>query len=343
MLAQDFLKAPDGAPEAPIYLVCSHKGERAKRATFEPLLASRAVERLIRRYVDPSMKDFAYAGYHAEETDVGEVIETCQTLPFLAERRVTAVHGAEAYDKGSAAKALAAYLASPNPACVLILVSGVIDRRSKIFKLCQENGVLLECPVLRERELNLWVHDELKARDKRINPAAVSELLERAGARLADVQNAIELVSGFAGASEPEITLEHVRMACADVAEDEVWALTDAIAESDMGRAVKALRMLLELGKAEIEIMGTINWLLKTAYAVAKDGPGAVAPFQAKKVRPLVDKLGLRKIRDAFRLCMEAEVMLRSTGVNRALALELLVVKLAAPRQQPGRPAASGS
>jgi hypothetical protein len=90
---------------------------------------------------------------------------------------------------------------------------------------------------------------------------------------------------------------------------------------------------LIELGRNEFEVLGTLNWLLKTAYMAAVPQSGRVKPFLANKVRPLADKLGREKFRDAFALLMDTEILFRSTGVDRGLALELLVIKLAAPRK----------
>ena len=56
-----------------------------------------------------------------------------------------------------------------------------------------------------------------------------------------------------------------------------------------------------------------------------------VGPFVAKKVAPLSDKLGFKKLRDALMLCTDTQFMTRTTGVDATLAIELLVVKLAAP------------
>ena len=108
---------------------------------------------------------------------------------------------------------------------------------------------------------------------------------------------------------------------------------SDAIAASDTNKALQTLRSILDLNTSAFEVPGTITWLIKTASFAATNNSARVKPFLANKVRPRVDKLGLEKIRDAFGLCMNAEVMLRSTGVDRALALELLVIKLAAPRR----------
>ena len=86
--------------------------------------------------------------------------------------------------------------------------------------------------------------------------------------------------------------------------------------------------------------MGIINWLLKSAYTVASS-PAGKAPlhrFVAEKMAPLAHKLGVRKLRDAFALCTDTHFAIRTTGVDSMLALELLVVKLAAPRSRKRAP-----
>lgn len=275
------------------------------------------------------MKDLCYSMYHADETDPAEIVSIAQTFPFLTERRVVEVRNAEYYTSVSAAGALLPYLESVNETTMLILISSQVDRRSKFYKACQSVAQIIECPELTEQETMDWVRDEIATRDKRIERAAAKALLDRTGKRLDDVLNAVTLVCNYVGDAET-VSEQDVTAACADVAEEEVWALTNAISDSDTNRAVHALRDILELGKSEFEILGLINWLLKSAYGVAS-GSRNVNPYVAKKAAPLAQKLGKGNLRKAFGLCMQAELQFRTTGVDRSLALELLVIKLAAP------------
>ncbi len=322
---------------APVYLFCPGKRGRAREATFEPLLAERAVEKLVATYVDPSLKDLSYRAFYAEESPPKEIVEEAQTCPFLAERRVVLVRNAAVYQKESAARPLFDYLESPNDTTLLMLVAAQIDKRSKLYKACDKAGQVIECPQLTARGVEQWIKDEAGSRGKKISAEAVQELAARAGNRLGDVNNALEVVVGYVGERQ-DITGDDVRAACADVAEEEIWTLTDTIAASRTGHALSALRKLTEFGKKPDEILGIINWLLEIAYAVALSGPSppGVSPFVAKKVAPLARKLGTKKLRDAFALCTDTHFMIRSTGVDENLALELLVVKLAAPGRRKG-------
>ncbi len=333
LTAPQFLNKESLDHPEPVYLFCPGKGGRSKQAVFESVLADRAVERIIQQHVDPSLKDMCCTTFYADETAAEEVVQTAMTFPFLAERRVVVVRNADAYESESAGKALHRYLEEPAESTILVLVAPKIDRRQKFYKACTKAATIVECGGLREDEVKIWARKEIEARGKGITIEALRELIDRTGLRLSDVSNAITLLCNYLGERE-EITAKDVAAACADVHEEEIWTLTDAIATSDTTKALETLRELIEPNKNEFMILGTINWLLKSAYGVAAGGEAGakVNPYNAKKVKPLADKLGYAKFRDAFNLILDTDIMFRSTGVDRGLALELLVVKLAAPQ-----------
>lgn len=313
-----------------------------QKEPFEPVLADRAIERIVEVYVDPSMRDMVYAVFHADETAPAEIVLEAQTLPFLAERRVIVVRNAERYaamsgGKGSSLAPLIAYLESPAETTLLLMVSARVDKRTKFYRLCNENGVIVECPQLDDAELARWTRGEAQRYGKNIDRDAVAELVQRAGSRLSDVGNAIALVVNYVG-DAGVVRKEDVITACADVAEESVWALTDAIAASNTEQALNALYQLTGLGKSPDEIMGLINWLIDSAYRAAPETKAALqSRFVQRKVMPLVKKLGVEKLKAAFALCTSTHFLMRSTGVDKNLALELLVIKLAAPRRRHAR------
>ena len=325
----------------PVLLFCPGTAPFQKEP-FEPYLADRAIDAMVEEYVDPSMRDMVYAVFHADEKQVGDIVLEAQTLPFLAERRVIVVRNADRYvamsgEKGSALTPLIRYLKSPSESTLLMMVTSRIDKRKTFYKACKELGGIVECPQLTDEELSRWAHGETEKLGKSIEPRAIKELLARSGSRLSDVNNAVNLVATYVGEAE-SIREEDVVAACADVAEESVWALTDAIASSDPRKALETLYQLIDFGKSPDEIMGLINWLLESAYrASPQTGCALKSQFVAKKVMPLAQKLGAAKLKDAFALCTKTHFMIRSTGVDKMLALELLVIKLAAPRRRRAR------
>ncbi len=333
MLARDFIRQLDSSPPPRVVLLCPGKAAFNKEP-FEPWLAEQAVAQIVEKYVDPSLSDLVHSVFYADETPPGTVALEAQTLPFLAERRVVVVRRAERYlAMASTGKSplmpLLDYLKKPSETTILVLIASEADQRKAFFKACKELNALVECPQLTDSELQQWLSAEAARLNKRIDRAAGQELLRRAGSRLGDVNNALALAAGYVG-TNPVITEEDVIAACSDVAEETVWALTDAIAASDTARAVETLHRLLALGKSPDEIIGLIQWLLETAYRAAPQSKmESKSKFTEQKVLPLVKRLGFEKLKDACVLCTNTHFQMRCTGVDRVLALEMLVIKLA--------------
>ena len=340
MTIQEVFTAIQQGSYSPVYLFCPGKSPRARDASFEPILAEQCIDAVVNATVDKENRDFAYAAYYADESPVGSIVMDAQTLPFLTDRRVVYVRNAEKYNSEAAAGAMLGYLDSPNETTILLMMAHKVDKRTKFYKACKKAGAIVECPAMSESEVINWINQEVEKHGKSIDGNAARTLIDRTGNHLSDVQNALSLVMHYVGQDNTRINADDVEAACADVAEEEIWALTDAIATSQSGVALSALRKLSDLGKHPDEMIGTINWLLKSAYAVAvAEGEPNISRFVARKVQPLAQKLGLVKLRAAFALCTDTQFMMRNTGVDSELALELLVVKLSAPIQRRRRTA----
>ena len=339
MHVRDLLDKIGKSPLPPVMLFCPGAAPFQKEP-WEPLLADRAIQRISAEYVPDGLGDLVYSVFYADETPIGDIILEAKTMPFLAERRVVLVRNAEKYntmsgERGSPLKSLLDYIDSRCDSAVMMLVSSQIDKRKKFYKAVEKAGGIVECPQLDDAELNKWVRSEVEARGKSIEQDAVTEIIRRSGSRLSDISNAVNLVSTFLGAAQV-IREQDIIAACADVAEESVWALTDAIAASDAEKALRTLRQLTDFGKAPDEIMGLINWLLETAYQASPETTLSVrSKFVERKVLPLAKKLGLAKIKAAFALCTDTHFMMRTTGVDKDLALEMLVIKLASVRRPP--------
>lgn len=344
MLAKEFIARID-AGDIPLVAILGPGKAPFNREPFEPFLAEGIAGRISAVCVPPELRDLAYSAFHADEVKVGNIVAEAQTLPFLAERRVIVVRNADRYfsspgEKDTVLAPLLSYIENPSESTLLVLLTSKMDKRRKAYKTCSEHAVMVECPQLDDNELADWIRNEAKRLGKTVDPAAINEIISRAGYNLSDVHNALNLVANYLGQTKDRIREEDVITACADVAEESVWALTDAIAASDSDKALRTLHQLIDYGKNHDDIMGIINWLLESAYCAAPDTSLSVkSQFVARKVMPLVNKLGLDKLKAAMQLCTDTHFQLRSTGVDRDLALEMLVIKLAAPRKRPAKSA----
>lgn len=303
------------------------------KGDWEPRRVEEVLSTLREQCADPVQPDLTFTVYYADETPPGTVAEAARTLPFLASRQMILIRHAEQWfalrdDARSSLAPLLEYLQQPDPATTLALISTKVDRRRRLYKEIERGGAVVESPQLTDAAMIHRIQTEVERAGKRIDEKTARGLLERVGNRLDDVLNALHLAVNFVGASE-NVTSRDVLVACADLAEETVWDLTDAIAAGNIGGAVRSLRQLLDLNKAPEEILGTIQWLLESAYrAHPQTRPTLDKQFVLKKVQPMAMAFGPELLRRAMARCTRVQFELRQSGSDPELMLELLVIQL---------------
>jgi len=216
---------------------------------------------------------------------------------------------------------------------LLLLLCPNVNKIKQLYKACLQHGMIVESPQLTDSDYGAWIRNQVEEKGNKIGSGAVSLLMDRVGASMDEMHNAINLVCNYAGTGM-SISEDHVRAASGDVAEATVWAMTDAIAASNPTAALEALHDLLGMNKSPDEIIGTINWLLENAYRAHPDTPMKVGkPFVEHKVTPLARKFTTKRLIDALALCTKTHFSLRTTGTDTRLQLELLIIKLAAAKK----------
>jgi DNA polymerase-3 subunit delta len=245
---------------------------------------------------------------------VADVATAARTLPMMAPRRVVLVFQAEAVlvpkrESDAASRALdllESLITAPERLTALILVSGTLDRRGRMFKLLARHATLVECGVLESlADAERWVRNRIAARGAQIEPAAARLLAERAGTDVKRLRNDVERLLLYA-LGQKSITLDDARELAGPAALQDHWAMTNAIEAGDGRTALEQLALLLESGAAPEMILGQLGWVVRAKFPVL--APAAI--------RPAVDAL--------FRT---DEGLKLSAGEPRVL-LERLVVEL---------------
>lgn len=327
-----FLKQSRGVIPSLILFAAAAKPPFGK-SDWEPRRVEETLSILREQCADSVQPDLTYTVYYADETSPGTVAEAARTLPFLASRQMILIRHAEQWfalrdDARSPLAPLLEYLQQPDPATTLVLISPKVDRRRRLYKEIERRGAVVESPQLTDAAMIQRIQAEVDRAGKRIDGDTARELLERVGNRLDDVLNALHLAVNFVGPA-PNITSRDVLAACADLAEETLWGLTDAIAAGNISGAVRSLRQLLDLNKAPEEILGTIQWLLESAYrAHPKTQPALEKQFVQKKVKPMAMAFGPELLRRAMARCTRMQFELRQSGSDSELMLELLVIQL---------------
>jgi len=191
------------------------------------------------------------------ETDLAD---TAATPPFGSPRRMLLVRALENFRprKKGARKAsttpadspLAAYLRSPSPTTVLVMVSEArtfLDwEGDPIMKAVRECGVLVACDNLENENLTKWISERAAAAGLSLAPGVAVDLAERSGGDQLGLEKEIEKIATWSGGDAGPVTREQVELLAGESAPPNIFHFLDILfVERQAGKALALLGQLI--------------------------------------------------------------------------------------------------
>jgi len=295
-------------PPRPAYLVA---GEEA-------LLREEAFASLRETVLAGADADFNLDRLEGDATTPAQLRDAIGALPVFAKRRLVWLRepGAARGKARELTSALPEILAElgDDGTTVLVVTSGSLDRRQAWVKAFANPAAIVDCAPPRDRRRLLgFVRDEAKRLGVRMERGAGEALLERVGPHLQMLRNELEKVVLLA-APETRIDAGWVAQAAADVAEEPIWDLTDAIGEGRSADALQILGKLLHAGAPPPVVLGALAQHLRR-LAKVRDGarvPGA--PFVVRKLEQQAARYSPARLRAGLRAIHTSDEMLKGAS-----------------------------
>ncbi|HXF11256.1 MAG TPA: DNA polymerase III subunit delta [Desulfuromonadaceae bacterium] len=316
---------------------------------------------------------------------IGRFREAMQTLPFFGSGKVVWLRdcnflgderAASAQAVTEALNALAEELKTFKADGVRLLISaGKVDKRKTFFKTLDKIGTVESFTALSADDKD-WVEraemaarSAVRERKKEIDEEALSELVNRVGPHLRQLENEIEKLSLHAG-DRKEITFNDVALICARNKTARAFALGDALGDRDLPRLLKRLdeelwEVKFEKDKSEIGLLygliskvramlllkemiregwikpsGDYNSFKAQLERVPQDklpadkkfNPLALNPYVLYKALPQVKKYSSSELVRAMDLLLRCNRRLVGSGLDAALVLQQALAQIAAPQ-----------
>jgi DNA polymerase III subunit delta len=259
----------------------------------ESYLVDRAARDLVQPLRSGLTLEFNYEDIQADALTADAFAEKAGTLPFIDPLRVLVLRDwgllSGKRDKGAGAERAAAYLEGIPDTTQLIVVAHVLvapgnalyktiaamerDKRARIQRF--------EPP--RRSDRAGWVRKLAEERGLTITPGAVRLLLERSQPDLRLLDQEIAKLAIYASPST-RIDEEAVRALVSDTREEEIFALTDALASGRPGEVAGVLQSLLDAGREPTWLLYTLvsHWRRLLQARAVRDRGGSLAELQAK-------------------------------------------------------------
>jgi len=297
---------------------------------------------LMARMGDPSMLELNTTRFGAA-LDVGQLRQACDSIPFLAKRRVVIVEDALSQSSTrNLVDQLIDYLPNlPESTRLFFLESQPLRRNSRLLRFAeeQENGYVREFSRPEGRALERWVAQRAEEKGGALTPRAVHLLITSIGSELAVLDNEIEKLVLYSGDDGP-VSEEDVERLCPYVAEASIFDMVDALGNRDGRSAAILLQRKVNEGADPFFLFAMIVRqfrLLIQVKELALDGqrPPAIAKsagihsFVAGKLHQQSQQFSLEQLEHIYAHLLEIDVSVK-TGQNDMLtALNLFVAGLA--------------
>ena len=312
----------------------------------ESLVSVRCQE-LLGRLLEPQQRMTALLSVNADEVSISDVLDELRTAPFLADKRVVMVKGADDFISRHRS-ILEKYFEKPAPTGILVLAVSSWDSRTRLSKRLPEVGKLIEVEQPKSWELAGHLVQYAAAKHKvKLNRDAAELLAELIGEDLAQLYNEVDKLILFAR-DEKVIRVEHVVSLTGRNRIYGAFEVIDAMICGNAGEAVKRLRNMFEEDRdAEYTVVGAFAYHVRRMFNARKlldkhTNPAVIAKqlrigFNKDQFFAQVQRVSLAQIATFLEELAAIDYATKTGQAQAPVAIEQLVLKLAGATASPPR------
>ena len=321
----------------------------------EEFTRSEEVTRLKQLVAETGLGDLNIAVLDGRRLQLGALMDACNALPFLGDRRLVIVEDFLARFEPSATSAerdlphkLVAYLSDLPATTRLVFVDNkTLSKRNPVLKGVGKipDSYQRHFALPGSRDLHLWIETRVRVKGTTIAGPAASLLASMVGPNLRMLDAELEKLAAHAGYARP-IADSDVRQLVSAAHESSIFALVDALGLRQRQAAMRELHALIEDGANELYLLAMIARQVRLILSVKDLAERGMQPEELRRTLHISHRFILEKLsRQARQFSMEEleGLLERLLGIDHfiktgradgALAIEMLVLETC--RRQPG-------
>lgn len=300
----------------------------------EGYLKKQYKERFVKAML-PEGDTMNYACYEGKSTDVKEVIDLAETMPFFAERRLIVFENTGFFK--SAGSELADYIKDMPGTTYFIFVENEVDKRSRLYKAVKAKGHIVELSTQDEGTLKRWIQGIVRGEKKQMSDSAILYFLGKVGTDMENIRKELEKLICYA-LDRDTITKEDVDAVCVTQITNHIFDMVNAVADKDQRRALDLYYDLIALKEPPMRILFLMirqYRILFQVKALIKQGYGrkeiaskaGLHPFAAGKYMEQAKQFRMQELRAVMEDGAEIEQRVKTGLLTDNLAVELFIVK----------------
>lgn len=280
--------------------------------------------------------------------------EVCNTTPFLSPKRLVIVNGllkrfesrvtSERRKKSAKDnqpkdyKTFAALIDEFPDSTVLILSDYAIKNKNPLLKELLPRATVKTFPLLRNEKLRQWIAKRVKREGGDISPQALNLLSWLVGSNLWIMTGEIsKLVSFTSGRC---IEKDDVKTVVSYSQQASIFDMVDAVIESRVGQAQKAIQQLLQMGVSPSYLLFMLTRqarLLVQVKELVKNGKsefeiqnklGLISEFAWHKTAEQASRYSFERLNELYHQLLTADLSIKTGKYEPGLVINILAAEL---------------
>lgn len=264
-----------------------------------------------------------------------DLINQCDAIPMFGERKIVLVCESGYFTPKETDETLPAYLAQLPAHTCLIFREATVDKRSRLYKAIEKNGVIFPCVRQTSGMICKLLAKAARAAHRDITKDAAELLVLGIGDDLVRLLSELDKLILFTKDGDV-ITEAHVRDVCTLSVSSRVFDLTDAISENNKEKAFVYLKSLLDAKEPPQLLLIMIARVFQQLYdakLLMQEGSAygdiaaavGVKDFIARKLCTQAKRFSAETLSTKLNYCVAMDESIKSGKINDVRALELII------------------
>lgn len=267
------------------------------------------------------------------DVEPATLMSALETPNLLGGRRLVVVYDAHDLKKEHLA-ALERYLSSPSPYAVLVLIA---NGRNKLEPLVKGVGSVVSLAPPKGRQLVTWIRQRAAEHRLKIDDRGAWALTDAIGNDLRELDGALSQLATGLG-SGARIGAAQVREMFSRLADERMYAFTDAVGDRRLPQAMTALRRLLDQGEEPLVILGALSnqvrRMMRARSHAERGGAGAVGKalglpgWRAERLEKQARSYSDEELAAAIQVLSDTDVTIKGSDMPDSIVLEAAVTRI---------------
>ena len=269
-------------------------------------------------------------------TDINSIIEIAETLPFFTDYRCILIENSGLF---SSANELSEYIDKIPESTVIIFAEAEVDKRTKLYKAVNKQGLSVEFEVQKESDLVNVIIKKFAADKIQISSDLARYFVSRIGTSMDELFSEADKLISYVY-EKRTVTKEDIDNVCARQLSDKIFDIMDYMGRKDRENAIGYYLDLIGLQESPVKILSLINnhftrlYNVKNLAAEGKSGEIAsllkLPPFFVKKYIDQANNFSFEKLKDALEYGIFADNAIKTGEMYEYIAVESMLVKICA-------------